>query len=352
MSFPFAAGQVPTTVAAQGGMTVADLDRDGHPDLLLPVASVVNLGTWNLVIAYGAGDGTFPVVDVLPVSADRGPAVSDLDGDGWPEVIATTGPWVSILRGNQGHDFKVAQTVDASAESVTTADVNGDHVPDILTVEVGATNGSQLGLFAGPTYERSAAQPCQALGKSAWGDIDADGLPDAILIDSTYQPPFAIWFSRSSASGFSPASSVPTDIYLGYLATGDFDGDRRSDIVYLDEQETNAEVRLARANYEPSSFTLTHRTTRTVVTGDLNRDGLSDVVVTAAGLYTGDQQNDYVDIYLSDGQSGLVEAEQLFGFGGGLIAAAVADVNGDGKNDIVTVSEVTGTITTLLNRTP
>lgn len=79
-----------------------------------------------------------------------------------------------------------------------------------------------------------------------------------------------------------------------------------------------------------------------VVAGDLNADGVVDLVVA---------NNDEDTVSVHFGRDGLSFDDAVFyDVGAGPVAVALADINGDGRPDIVTADEVDDTITILLNQ--
>jgi hypothetical protein len=137
--------QAPTLLAAGrelSAVAVADLDGDGHPDLLLTDYSAGQL----LVLRQGdAGGGVFTPAVAHDVG-NRGAlaiAVGDLDGDGRPDVVvASFGPpglpgSLSVFR------QPVAAGVLAAPElyvadgptSVVIGDVDGDGLPDLVAAD-------------------------------------------------------------------------------------------------------------------------------------------------------------------------------------------------------------------------
>ncbi len=76
-----------------GTAVAADLNGDGNPDLITGFYQFVPSGSpGGFSILLGAGDGTFssPVNTYLPGSFAGGLAVADVNGDGVPDVIAST----------------------------------------------------------------------------------------------------------------------------------------------------------------------------------------------------------------------------------------------------------------------
>ena len=76
-----------------------------------------------------------------------------------------------------------------------------------------------------------------------------------------------------------------------------------------------------------------------ITAGDLDADGHVDLVV--KGTFSG------LRVLLGDGKGGFVE--QRYATGGGPANLVLADVNGDGRLDVLTAN-ASGSLTELLNR--
>src|SRR5206468_2086914 len=115
-------------------VVVADMDRDGHADLVetrdeFPSRVVVRLGrgdgTFAPAARYGAGGGAARL------------AHGDFNGDGWPDV-AMTDPYgqVTILDGIGGGALRSIPTFNPRQVAVATADLDGDGRSDLLVSSV------------------------------------------------------------------------------------------------------------------------------------------------------------------------------------------------------------------------
>jgi uncharacterized repeat protein (TIGR01451 family)/MYXO-CTERM domain-containing protein len=182
-------------LAASPGMAVADLDADGHPDL---VAHRFNAaGGDDLLFFKGVGDGTFAAARVI--ASDLGAtvndvAVGDLDGDGKPDLVLAQGSFATVLLGNGNGTFRRPTTGSDVVSGVGTyqvqlVDLDGDGRLDLV---VGAGNGPAfhrgdgLGGFGPPRH--------LAIGVEAGGypfalaDLDGDGLPDLVAGHGNFEP--------------------------------------------------------------------------------------------------------------------------------------------------------------------
>src|SRR5262249_22765320 len=140
-------------------IAVADVNGDGHPDLLVANECFDgNCTNGGVGVLLGNGDGTFRAV-VTYSSGCLEPfsiAVADVNGDGHPDLLVAkecfdsscTKGGVGVLLGNGDGTFQPAVTYNSAgreAYSIAAADVNGDGHPDLLITNVCAdgscTNG-------------------------------------------------------------------------------------------------------------------------------------------------------------------------------------------------------------------
>ena len=159
----------------------ADVNGDGKLDL------VMNFPLSVVSVFLGNGDGTFQAAgnySFLGSISINGVAVSDLNGDGIPDLIVTTSnnlnPGnVNILLGNGDGTFQAPQSISLpdSPASVVVADFNGDGVPDLA---VGVASGVQVFLGNGDgTFQSSYVSYGTVPGSSlVAGDFNNDGFPD------------------------------------------------------------------------------------------------------------------------------------------------------------------------------
>jgi hypothetical protein len=130
------------------GISMGDLNADGKLDLALATFSNSS-GLGFASILLGNGDGTFQnAADYgLGVEFSYDIAIADLNRDGIPDVAAvgyssTTDPTGSavIFPGNGDGTLGGSVTISIGLPyEVTTADLNGDQVPDLIVIAEGAT---------------------------------------------------------------------------------------------------------------------------------------------------------------------------------------------------------------------
>jgi hypothetical protein len=289
-------------------VAVADVNRDGIPDLVVAnwctdstcVASSVGVllgkgdGTFQPAVPYGSGGLYADSVAVADVNGD-GKADIVVGTCGFPKVLScvASGGKAGVLLGNGDGTFQPAVTYTlggSGATSVAVADVNGDGKPDLLVATgsaVGVLLGNGDGTFQTVTKYSSGGLTALSV---AVADVNGDAKPDLVV---------ANWCTDSSCT----ASSV------GVLL-GNGDGTFQTVVTYNSGLLTNS-----------------------VVIGDVNGDGKLDLVVVNGSTTGTDAGNVGVLLGKGDGTFQTVALYPRGGYGAGSVA--LADVNGDGKPDVV-----------------
>jgi len=172
----------------------------------------------------------------------------DVDGDGVPDMILQNGFDVAVKSGATGDRILFLPDPamgDGFGASVAGAgDENGDGVPDVF---VGALQASPNGLaMAGSAFLYSGADGSLLLrldGPSAnaffgnavasAGDVDGDGIPDLMVGDDSLGTGAVFVFSGATGHLVFRFDGPDQDDQLGYsvASTGDLDGDGLSDVV-------------------------------------------------------------------------------------------------------------------------
>jgi hypothetical protein len=167
---------------------VVDLDGDGKPELLVSSKGFARA----LVMEK---DGTLRITEQVnartPASLIKGMAAVDLNGDGQPEVALLDGKENAVTILTRGEDgvYQVAASFgigDFSYERLIARDANGDGRPDLVVLgadrfgvmAAGATDDhlEELHVFESPIRKSSLAD-------IATGDLNGDGRTDLALVD-------------------------------------------------------------------------------------------------------------------------------------------------------------------------
>jgi hypothetical protein len=288
----FAAAELYPTGLGAAGLAAADLDGDGHVDL-----AVANMVDSTVVVLTNRGDGTFARRATYPTGPLPGRIVTaDFNGDGRPDLaIATSGPTdnVVVLLNQGGGHFARAQTLTVGiglnlvggVASMETADVNGDHRPDLLvadqlrgvTVLIGRGDG---------TFSTGATLPIRLYESFAVGDVNHDGIVDVAIPDSLRNS-VSVFLGRGDGIVAPPIVStvnphpgvVPTLPVAAALA--DLNGDGNLDLAVSGGTDRTLHIMLGDGT---GRFTTTEgypvQIGRTIIADDFNHDGRPDLAVT------------------------------------------------------------------------
>jgi hypothetical protein len=321
-------------------MAVADFNRDGKLDLITannasPFASVL----------LGNGNGTFQAAQNYAIGTPAyGVSVADVNGDGHADAVIThvgttkTNDTVTVLLGNGDGSFTSALNfaIDPYPGFAAVADLNGDGRPDIAVPIDNNRVGILLNTWAAPaTGTFSPGPTVSAPGTYTYGpriaDVNGDGTPD--LIEANYPANVVSVFLGNGNGTFKAAVNTPAGPGPDNVTVADVNGDGIPDLI-LTYYGAN-EVAILQGNgdgtFKPAmQILVTGNDPRSLQVADVNRDGKPDLVV-ASFSSTG------VQVFLGNGD-GTFQAPQNLSVGSYPTDVAVADVNGDGKPDIISAN--------------
>ena len=222
-------------------------------------------------------------------------AAENLVGDSQKDLIAVArgDGSIRILPGQAGGRFGPALTLTAGDDPVQAGagDVNGDGTPDLLVI--GHLSNSlylRLGLGA-DSFAPAVRYPLRNHGNAfVIADLNGDGFADVVVShDGSGQPIYVTAFLGSATGALQPAWEVGTPYFTTEgVAAGDFDGDGATDVAVasgdpraavlvfhgLGNGQFTGPVVLPTLPSQPG----VSDGTSAVSTGDLNGDGRDDIV--------------------------------------------------------------------------
>ncbi|MDB5297494.1 MAG: alkaline phosphatase [Phycisphaerales bacterium] len=332
---------------------VTDFDNDGDLDVVVAFPAPSAIDTGYLQVGLGDGSGTFAFAAAIDVGRFTGrPVVGDFDGDGLYDLAVADGfgGQVKVLRnasdpaGTGGVAFApaVAFPAGVSPEPLAVGDLNADGRAD-LAVGNRSDNTVQVRLGAGsPTAPLGAAATLNTgtdPATLAVGDFTLDGNLDVLVgasggTDSTTGGVLQV-FAGNGDGTLNPAP-IATAGPRGVTAVGDINGDQAPDVIV---GVTDQDVADALVNNGNGTFTLTpgstgSTATKTGVLADLDENDVPDLLTAVGGR---------IDVLSGNGEGGFGQAVSFDAAGGS--GPAVADVTGDGRPDVLTVTATPGTAT-------
>lgn len=323
----------------------ADLNGDGALDIVTASAN-------DDKIAWHLNDGTqwFAPQQVVATGLDFAWDVDagDLDGDGDMDLVSTsynddTIAWFENTDGNGTFAEAVPLTTSADgASSVSLADVDGDGDLDVLATSdrddtvAWFENTDGDGSFSSENTIWTAANGADQVVAA---DLDGDGDLDAIAASRNDNT--VAWFENTDGAGAFSNEQVVVDDAAGVVDVhaADLDGDGDVDLLYASfgdnvvnwVENTDGDGTFS----EPREITNLVRGPTSVHTADLNGDGRLDVI-------TGSSSDDKVAWYLQTVSFGTIDfADQK------IITTAsdrvqdvfTADLDGDGDIDVLSASD-------------
>ena len=280
---------------------IMDFDLDGKLDIVIadghPAAIIPNRGTGSVSVLYGFGNGTFRAPPRYTVAGSiRQIAVADFNKDGRPDMALALSQFTfSLMLAQPGGGFTTKQITpggnNSSIQSLVAGDFNGDGNPDVAVaggLQAAFLPGAGNGTFGSPvvfTLKNTATQLIAA-------DFNGDGRPDlAVATNGAYgaTDPDQIAVLLNSAGGFQAPTYLTTGLKPAGLAAADFNG-----------------------------------------------DGKLDLAVANAGNFLAPATAD-ISIHMGNGNGTFQSAVRISGVGN-LISIQSADLNGDGRPDLIAAS--------------
>ena len=315
-------------------VAVGDFDGDGRQDAVAAVES-------GIVFFRGNGNGTLSVPVEIATSQQDRLLAADLDADGHTDLIAwyRSSRVIQLLRGSSsGLAPDTSYTLVSSAFDLRVGHLNADGVLDLLATvgpRVDVLLGTRAGRFDIP---RVAVAWCSD-GSLALEDLNGDRHLDV----ATYGKPWGRGTSMTFALGFGTGGfheppSTPYDSYVNSLVPGpliaaEVTGDGRMDLAYTGDDVSKIDVLHVLRVLPGRGDGAFGAAVTTVIPGSVSR-------MTARDL----DHDGRTDLLLACG----LEVMSLMGNGGGsftrgetavmpsrVAGFALADLDGDGIEDLV-----------------
>ncbi|MEM7307281.1 MAG: VCBS repeat-containing protein [Planctomycetota bacterium] len=327
---------------------VGDLDGDGRADVARGGHSTNTVG-----VSLGAGDGTFAFLDHF--STGWGPldlSLGDLSGDGVLDALTANENTddLTLLFGDGTGRLPVRVDVATGGlepVSAGLADLDADGRLDVVAAnresdDLSVLLGAGAGGLTAPTIYPAAGGEPRSL---AFGDLDLDGALDVAAGSEAFSSRLSILLGDGAGGLGATAELLSSQVGACPLsiALDDVDGDGFLDLLAANEGRDNVSVfRGDGLGGFPTEtiYPLDAERPEWIAVADLNADGAVDVATANK-----DSSSPNAAVLLGDGAGGFGPALHFAArkFDPGF--ATTADLDVDGRVDLVTAQRFDGTAT-------
>ncbi|QEG20491.1 putative Ig domain-containing protein [Mariniblastus fucicola] len=317
-----------------GDPQFADIDHDGHLDLIMRPSTASIFISRQLNVLYGSRDG---LVDVLTV---------DLNGDGNEEVLAINedNDRLKIFVGdNLGGLTRIKDVlVGRAPQTVAAADLDGDGTLELITAN---RAGSSISVLTGDLESGYAVVDFDVDGAPVdveVSDIDGDGDQDVVVLDEFNN---ALWVFTGNGS---TTLDAPVAVSLGDVASkfvlADANNDGTIDAV-VTLPETNRVMIVGGIGFQPVDapiYVSTESAPSDVAVVDLNDDGNVDLAITLP-------ESNVLSVHYGLGNGQFARAQQI-AVGDTPTRVTTADADEDGRVDLIVANSGDNTASVIFNR--
>jgi hypothetical protein len=300
------------TAPGPEAICIGDIDRDGKPDLVITCYNSDTKGALSVLrntsVTGILNSASFaPKVDFLTGAYPSSACISDLNGDGKPDiaVVNSTDNKICIFKNTAvpgtiaagSLATPVYYTITESTDKLVADDIDGDNKPDLIA------GGLNLTIYRNTSTGGSSSAISFATGfnftdiTAYWsfttGDLDGDGKSDLILSTSNALLLFRNTATKGSISktSFQAPVTIPSLLQVHDVELSDMDGDSKPDII-ISEYKGN-KISVFRNNSTSGSITASAFSEKnefpsevgpsSLCAGDIDRDGKSDIAVALYG---------------------------------------------------------------------
>ena len=349
-------------------VTVADLNHDGKPDLIVSTPDDSSAGyTTQISVMLGKGGGVFTAPQNYRVGSRPLQAVAgDFDGDGILDLAVTN--WasnnVAILHGHGNGTFGGTTRYfpcGTEPHGLVAADFNHDGILDLAVANNGVPSVSVLmGLGSGGVGDGTFAAPVAyplaglSLGIST-ADLDGDGNLD--LVASANFAGIAVLMGHDDGT-FADAHSYPAGAQPTQITIHDLDADGIPDLLVCNSSFGGVAFLKGLGGGVFSSPTMYGAGTinaNSTVIADFNGDGIADFALSDP-QHGYSYENGLLHIFVGHSTGGLPDGtfslQSTYTVSSYCLSIATADLNGDGMPDVAVAGYGTKVVDILFGDCP
>ncbi len=341
----------------------ADFNGDGKPDLFISRGSSSQVTVLTNTSSLGSISFAAPLYFPGMPSDMQGSAVVDLDGDGKPDVVVTNGVGdtsVFVFRNSSSgaaisFDNPLRFVTASGPYAVAIGDLDGDGKPDLAIANTGSSyvtiykNTSTPGSISFSNMT-TLLVPTNPYG-IAIGDLDKDGKAELVVSTEGSNSSLYVIKNNSTPGSFSFGAPVSYASLAGAftLAIGDLDGDGNPDIAATGGNPSgvlilrNISTTGNLSFDQPKSFEAGNYTVDVSIR-DLDGDSKPELIAV-------NRFGNSVSVLKNRSTIGNIDFETHVDYpvGDAPLIAAIADLNGDGRPDIITANSSSDKISILKN---